>query len=499
MSAARARNIIAIALLLGVVGDISLRTEMPRLGLLLWVVLIVSSVLFLDATRPLEGEGSRRSFEDRLLSVALLIAPLGMVLRDAEDLYVLNVLSMLCLGALWIWSARGRGLRDFELEDAPRAALMTAREAATGAPALLRVGLADSGDGEGVAARADRRRDVVVGIVLAVPPLFIAARLLGSADPLLGEWLGRWSAIISPQTLGHLLAIMVITWIAMGWVWAVSRPLDGAGVAPRPPRNGGGFARIAPTLYGLCLLFAVFLGLQLRALFGGAVYLAETSGLTVAEYARGGFFDLVAVTAVVLGVLLVADRLLGDARESDARRFRTAGALLLMLVTVPILSAVARMSLYVSYFGLSIDRLNAFAGMLGIALALAWFGWTVLRGRRERFGPGILAITSLWVLSLNLVNPEAIVVRVNVARATAGQAFDVAYHLKLSADSRPALHDAVAVLPPLACRELRQGLELDRRSARFVPKDWQSWSVPTSARRLARIAATPECSLVGMP
>ena len=49
------------------------------------------------------------------------------------------------------------------------------------------------------------------------------------------------------------------------------------------------------------------------------------------------------------------------------------------------------------------------------------------------------------MLSLNLVNPEAIVVRVNVVRATAGQAFDVAYHLKLSADSRPALHDAIAV------------------------------------------------------
>ena len=499
MSGGRARQVVAFALLVGVAGDLLLRVEMPRIGLLLWITLIVTSVLVLDARRPRESEGRRRGLEDRLLAVALLVAPLGMLMRDAEDLYVLDLLSILSLGALWIWSARGRGLGDFEVEDTPRVALMTAREALTGAPALLRVGLADSGEDDGAMTRAERRRDLVVGLVLAVPPLFIAASLLGTADPLLGEWFGRWSEIISPDAFGHLLAILAISWVAMGWLYAVSRSPSGTATEPRPPRNGVGFARIAPTLYGLCLLFALFLGLQARALFGGAAYLAETSGLTVAEYARGGFFDLVAVTAVVLGVLLIAERMLGDAHETDARRFRTAGTLLLLLVTVPIISAVTRMSLYVSDFGLSIDRLYAFAGMLGIAIALAWFGWTVLRGRRERFGPGILAITSLWVLSLNLVNPEAIVVRVNVARATAGRPFDVAYHLKLSADSRPALHDAVAVLPPLACRELRQGLALDRLSARFVPKDWQSWSVPTSARRLARIAATPECAPVGTP
>ena len=50
-----------------------------------------------------------------------------------------------------------------------------------------------------------------------------------------------------------------------------------------------------------------------------------------------------------------------------------------------------------------------------------------------------IVITAGWVAMMNLANPEAIVVRVNVARATAGETFDAKYHARLSADALPLL------------------------------------------------------------
>lgn len=488
MTPARARTLIALALAVGVAGDVLLRGDGARLGVLLVVVLLVVALV---ASGALPAPGSAGAPEERerwWIAGGAVLAASGLILRDAEDLQVLDNLSVLAMGALWAWHARSRSIARFTLEDAPRAGILAGTDVVTGASSVLRLGLAEPMDGDAASARSGRRRDLVIGALIAIPPLVVAAALLGGADPLMERWFSRWTAFISEEAIGHLFLAAILSWAVLGWSSAPLR-LEGAVPSAAPElRFAFPFRRLAPTLYGLSALFAVFLGSQLRVLFGGAAYIAETSGLTLAEYARDGFFDLVAVTGVVLGVLYVADRLLGEGRAEDARHFRVAGSLLLLLVTVPIISAFVRMSLYVQHFGLSVDRLNAVAAMIGIAVALSWFGLTTLRGRRARFGPGMLVVTSLWVAALNLANPEAIVVRVNTARAASGSSFDIAYHLRLSADARPGLWAALAVLPPDACRELRTALETELSTGARAPRDWQSWNIPRSAWRLGSLS-----------
>ena len=211
---------------------------------------------------------------------------------------------------------------------------------------------------------------------------------------------------------------------------------------------------VAPALYALVGLLAAFLGLQARALFGGSAYVLATTGVTYAEYARRGFFELVAVAAIVLVLLLLGDWIL-DRRTPDAdRRFRTAGWMLVALLGVLMASALQRMMLYVSYYGLSDTRLYATAGMAWVGVALGWFGWTILRGRRSRFGIGVLIISAGWIAALNVIDPEVLVVRVNLARALEGRAFDTEYHATLSADAIPALLTAAGQLPAADCADL---------------------------------------------
>ena len=56
------------------------------------------------------------------------------------------------------------------------------------------------------------------------------------------------------------------------------------------------------------LLFALFVAVQLRVLFGGAAYVQRTTGLGYGEYARQGFVQLLAVAALTLTVIGVAAR-----------------------------------------------------------------------------------------------------------------------------------------------------------------------------------------------
>ena len=52
--------------------------------------------------------------------------------------------------------------------------------------------------------------------------------------------------------------------------------------------------------------------MQVRYFFGGEELVQAVTGLTYAEYARRGFFELVAVAALLLGVLLAVDWLARD-------------------------------------------------------------------------------------------------------------------------------------------------------------------------------------------
>ena len=102
-------------------------------------------------------------------------------------------------------------------------------------------------------------------------------------------------------------------------------------------------------------------------------------------------------------------------------------------------SALHRMGLYVDAYGLTQDRIYATAMLLWAGATLGWLGVTVLRSRAERFAFGAMVSAFAVLGALNFVNPDAMVVRVNLARAESGQELDVAYLATLSADAAPAL------------------------------------------------------------
>ncbi len=147
----------------------------------------------------------------------------------------------------------------------------------------------------------------------------------------------------------------------------------------------------------------------------------RTTGLSYAEYARRGFFALAWVAGLLLPMLLVAQALIP---VSEGRTLRFCRRLALPLVVLPgaiMLSAGARMRLYVHYYGLSTDRLYATAFMLWLALVFVWLAVTVLRSRPRTFAAGLVVSGFLVLLTLNGLNPDALVARANLARGDAGR------------------------------------------------------------------------------
>jgi hypothetical protein len=196
------------------------------------------------------------------------------------------------------------------------------------------------------------------------------------------------------------------------------------------------------------LLFLAFVAVQFRYLFGGAALVRGLTGLGYAEYARQGFFQLVAVAALSLPLLLGADRALGRRDPASLRRFRWLAAGMLVLLNVMLASALWRMRLYTAEYGLTELRLYTTAFMGWLVLVFGWFGATVLRGRTERFGFGAVAAGFFVLATLNLVNPDALIASTNLAGAGRSRAVDTLYLRMLSADALPTIRNALPALPP---------------------------------------------------
>jgi hypothetical protein len=396
------------------------------------------------------------------------------------------MLSLVVTLLLVAWRSGGRALVTLEPRDLLLGVAAGAAALFAGAPPLA---IREARMGELPRPRTRTAAGFGLGAVAAAPVLLIVTMLLASADPLFAQLVDDTGSLFDGALVGHLVVIGLVAWLSAG---ALHGSVARVGVRAPAWRAELGlpFAAALPVLGGLVLLLGAWIALQLRALFGGAAYLAETAGLTVANYARSGFFELVVIAGIVLAVLLVADDVLDRSEGPSRVRFRQLGQVLLALVGAVLVSAVFRLVLYVQYHGLTADRFLALAILCWVAAVLAWFGMTVLRGVRTRFAPGVLVISAVWLMSLNVVNPERLIVAVNVARAERGLPFDVAYHARLSADAVPSLLAASDRLPAVQGVALRAQLRDVWRDRMVERGNWRQWTVSylRAAQRLPAAA-----------
>ena len=421
-----ARNLLIAALVVGIDGDRLLRGGTWRFGFALWIAGLVI------CTVAVGGRGSR---ERQLMLGGTVLAAFGLVLRDSPTLYAIDMLSVLCMGALSIWLGSGRRVADLTIIESVRAGLLAVINTIGGAAGVIG---AATERGERDDAMKGRAGALAVGTVLAIPPLAIVGALLASSDKVFDGVLSSFTTAIMSDGLAHIIPIALLVWIATGWMRATLGDAIGATVdAPSSPSLP--FVTISIALYALIALLGAFVAVQARVLFGGAEFLRATDGLTVATYARDGFFQLILAAAVLLATLVMAEWLMMADDARARQRYRSAATVLLALVGSLLVSSAVRIGLYVNEFGLSVDRSFACAAIVWVGAALAAFSATTLRGQGARFMPVTLLVTVAWVTMVNVINPDAIVVRVNVARAERGHAFDAAFHARLSADALPAI------------------------------------------------------------
>lgn len=489
-----ATRAIVAALLVGVVGDALLHTGNVGINLPLWAVSALVAAAWIARER-----GHRVSRGAWVFAVPVLFFAGTFAWRDAEMLLVLSMLSMVVGFGMLAFALSGwpPSLVRARVLDYIVAGVSVGLSGIVGGPLLAAQDGAFSSQGS-----RPRRAHVAAslrGLMLAVPILLVFGALLVSADARFERLVDSLFAFDLGVAVSHVAFAGFVAWVTAGWLRAAlvaRRPL-GVGESVREiPRLTLGIIELAVPLALLDVLFLTFVVLQLPYLFGGAAHVQSVAGLTVAEYARRGFYQLIVVAALVLPLLLAASALVRAEQRSARRLFAWLAASMLVLVAVMLVSALRRMQLYVATFGLTEDRIYATAIMLWLALVLALFAATGLRGRSAGFVLGAIVSGWLVVAVLDAVNPQAVVVRVNAARAVHGERFDAQYLTSLGPDAAPALAAATATVNEDArCVILGAIEKVAARREHLHSEDWRSWNA-SRVRALDVASAAPRTSSI---
>jgi len=310
---------------------------------------------------------------------------------------------------------------------------------------------------------------------------------LASADALFSAFttdLRTFLQLHFTTALQRLTVGLVLTPFLFGLLYTLAHPKPPAAESKvRAP--GGEALTFATILAVLDVLYLLFLAVQSAALFGGPEYLAQR-GISYAQWARSGFFQMVRVCLVNLAVLLAALTL--ARREGRSwTALRLLSALLVGESLVLLASAAWRMSLYISAYGLSFKRCLTYWGMGMMALLLLTALWKV---KRPDFGFCRAAFPLLlagW-LALHCVPVDYLVAKNQVDRCLLGESASVSVHYlaySLSYDTLSQLKRLDSSRPLSAYEQDWWGRDetLDallaqrRASARAECADWRTWSL----------------------
>lgn len=387
----------------------------------------------------------------------VMLAGVGAV-RDADWLGALCVWAACCAGALAVAAPWFRGL--------PMTLLALPLAAARAVPWL---GRSTRDAGRGAARRAAR---IAVSALVGLGLLGVFGALLAGADAAFDRLLDdllptvdlgsapRWIFLFGLGALGtagvcHLL------------VAPPTRP------APRPRPTRLRLAEWALPVGSLVALFGLFVGVQFAALFGADDYVRRTTGLTYAEYARGGFWQLLTVTVLTLVVIAVAGRVAPEVTRTDRGGKRALLATLAVLTLVIVASALSRMWVYQQAYGFTVLRLFVLTVELWLGVGMLVAVGAVLTLRMPVLARGLAATGVVALLALAALDPERFVAEHNVTRFGDTGTIDLAYLSGLSADAVPALDrlpepQRSCALTPIA-----------RRSA--ADTGWREWNAGAAA------------------
>ena len=280
---------------------------------------------------------------------------------------------------------------------------------------------------------------VLIGLAAAIPLFMVVLLLLTSADIVFKDMAEN---LFSGFRFGNIILTIWLVFFMFFVCYGILVFLCKGSVKEEVKDKRKGEPLIAiPVAMVLSFIYIVFSGVQILYLFAGNMELP--AGYTYAEYAREGFFQLLAVGVLNLVLVLVG-----------LCYFRPHKALKIILTVmsactfIMLASSAMRMIIYIQYYYLTFLRILVLWSLLVLFIIFTGVIVYIYKENFPLFRYSMVVVTALY-LCLSFSHPDYWIAKVNLASSVEnrseffkGNSYRDYYFLSmLSADAAPVMLD----------------------------------------------------------
>ena len=324
------------------------------------------------------------------------------------------------------------------------------------------------------------------GALAAIPLLCIVLSLLVQADAAFQTVMQQIIDRIGSQVLNFLLRLLPSFLVGSYLFGLLYGDLQKRRVNSITTEKVESFSQrckklpAAASLTALCLLCGVYLlffGTQTASLFS-AFFNQRPDGVTYAEYARRGFFELCKVVFINLGVM-VASSVFTTRNDREQKALRVINIILSVETLLLIATAVSKMVMYIDRYGLTQKRV--YTSYFMIILFIVFCIFMVSQFKQINWSKGIVLTFLIGFMILCYANVDGIIAKYNIDRYQNGTLQTVDVHMLYNASdaSKPyAMELYQHVKDPQLKKELYDFLQ-----------EKSEYNVPFQEMNLQQIAA----------
>ncbi|NMO02212.1 DUF4173 domain-containing protein [Gordonia sp. TBRC 11910] len=284
-------------------------------------------------------------------------------------------------------------------------------------------------------ARTGTRPSITLIAVVATTTivlLVVFGALFASADATFGSLFKiQISTDAGPTIAAALFSGIFVAVVTLGGIALVSQGTD----YPDRPRPTTPIWAWATPVGALFAMFLLFLGVQATAWFGGDDFVRRTADLTYSQYAVQGFWQLLIVGVLVIGVTVSAWHFVDadDARSRRAARILLGG---LCIATLAVgASAIHRMTGYIHSYGMTEERIFGIFVELLVGIVIVGFLIAGARMSTVWLTKSIVVAGLFATVGFAAINPDQRIASYNIDRFETAGKLDTFYLGGLSADA----------------------------------------------------------------
>ncbi|MCB2290078.1 DUF4173 domain-containing protein [Clostridium sp. CS001] len=283
------------------------------------------------------------------------------------------------------------------------------------------------------------KKSIIRGLIISIPLLIVVLILLTSADMVFKNYIANFfdgfQFLSIGKVINQLIVIIVAFVIMFSYVWSFKYNCDESG--NRKTDIKWEPVTILTIIFMINIVYLLFSIVQFSYLYGGGSNVLP-SQFTYSEYARKGFFELVAVTIINFVILLSSMNFIKKSSKAVNIISNVFLTILVAFTLNMLFSAHYKMSLYEQIYGFTYLRIFVHLFMLMLFMLLMVLVIGIWNRRMPLNKVLIVIILGMYIL-LNYINVDKVIAEKNIDIYYKTQKIDVFYLKNLSYDAIPEI------------------------------------------------------------